>query len=118
MGEGRQRWSWGGQHCWRAGDKAEPATERDVPPGLGLRFKQGKGMLERMGRQRTEGQGRGREKGPVGVEPDQPRRRCEDAGGSQEPLLQAWPERAAESEWGATCQALGSLRASLGESRS
>lgn len=77
------------------GDKAEPATEGDVPPGLGLGFKQGKGILEQMG----EAEGRGWEKGPVGVEPGKPRRRCEDEGGSQEPLLQAWPERAAESEW-------------------
>ena len=89
-----------------------------MPPGLGLRFKQGKGMLERMGEAEDRGPGQRVEKGPVGVEPDQPRRRCEDAGGSQEPLLQTWPERAAESEWGATCQALGSLRASLWEPRS
>ena len=82
------------------GNKAEPATEGDVPPGLGLGLKQGK--------DRGKAGGRGQE---------QPRR-CEEAGGSQEPVLQAWPERAAQSEWGATCQALGSLRASLWEPRS
>lgn len=91
------------------GNKAEPATEGDVPPGLGLGLKQGK--------DRGKAGGRGQEKGPAGLEPEQPRR-CEEAGGSQEPVLQAWPERAAQSEWGATCQALGSLRASLWEPRS